>query len=69
MNKVAKAVSSGILILLGWLSLGVGYAVPLGGHPFNTIVFLSGFVFIISGIVTLAIIVTKNRAKEDDFDS
>ena len=68
MNKVPKAILGGILILLGWLSLGIGFAEPLGGHPYNTIVFLSGFIFIIFGIVTLAIKPAKEKSNEDDFD-
>ncbi|KAA5545637.1 hypothetical protein [Adhaeribacter rhizoryzae] len=50
-----KRIALGItLIFLGWLSLGLGYGASLGGHPFNTIVFLLGFVFIISGIIILS---------------
>jgi hypothetical protein len=40
-----------IAVFAGWLMIGVGYATPLGGHPINTIVFLSGFGLSFSGFV------------------
>jgi hypothetical protein len=48
------------LIILGWLSLGLGYGSSLGGPLFNTIVFLSGFPLIILGILVLSSRQTKN---------
>ncbi len=40
-----------IAVFAEWLMIGVGYATLLGGHPINTIVFLSGFGLSFSGFV------------------
>ena len=61
MNSGKRIVFGITLIFLGWLSLGLGYGASLGGHPFNTIVFLSGFVFIILGIIVLSTRRAKKR--------
>jgi putative Mn2+ efflux pump MntP len=61
MKKRSKSVIGIVLIISGWFSAGIGFAEPLGGHPYNTMVFLSGFLLIIIGILTLVLPVKRSN--------
>ena len=43
-----------LLIIAGWLSLGIGFTIKCP-HPFNTSMIFGGFVLIILGIILLAL--------------
>jgi uncharacterized membrane protein len=52
MKKIIGIISGIILIIIGWLSLGIGYTIK---SSYNGIIFYSGFVLIILGIIVLII--------------
>ena len=54
-KRTIKIVCGILLIVAGWLSLGIGFTIK---SSFNSIIFLSGFFLIIIGIVILII---KNK--------
>lgn len=51
------------MLLLGWLSMGIAYSVPLGGQPYNTIVLLSGMFLFLGGIVFFIYIATGRKRR------
>jgi hypothetical protein len=56
-KRTLKIIGGILLIILGWLSLGVGFTIKCP-HPCSTTIFLGGFVLIIIGIIVLVI---KNK--------
>jgi uncharacterized membrane protein len=56
-KKTIKIISGILLIIAGWLSLGIGFTIKCP-HPCNTAIFLGGFFLIIIGILVLVI---KNK--------
>lgn len=60
MKKLYKILLGLALMILGWLSVGIGFAEPLGGHPYNTIVFLLGVVLSAAGF---AVLISPTRKK------
>ena len=54
-KRTIKIVCGILLIVAGWLSLGIGFTIK---SSFNGIIFYSGFLLIIIGIVILTI---KNK--------
>lgn len=58
-KKAIKIISGILLIIAGWLSLGIGFTIKCP-HPCNTSIFLGGFVLIVLGIIVLLI---KNKNK------
>ena len=53
---------SSIFIILGWFMIGYGFTMKTG-HPINTIVFLSGFLLFVFGIVWLVISLNSKPEK------
>ena len=50
-KKTIKIISGILLIIAGWLSLGIGFTIK---SSLNGVIFYSGFILIIAGIVLLA---------------
>ena len=51
-KRILRIISGILLIFLGWLALGIGYTLK---SDLNGLIFYSGFVLIIIGIVILSI--------------
>lgn len=51
-KKILKTISGIVLIISGWLALGIGFTIK---SNYNSIIFYSGFVLIIIGIIVLVI--------------
>jgi len=51
-KRTIKVIGGILLIISGWLALGIGFTIQCA-HPCNTMIFMSGFVCMILGIVLL----------------
>lgn len=52
MKQILGIIAGILSIISGVLALGIGYTIKCP-HPCNTIIFLSGFLFIILGLIIL----------------
>lgn len=52
-KRTLKIIGGILLIISGWLALGIGFTIRCA-HPCNTTIFFSGFVLLILGIILLA---------------
>ena len=56
-KRIIKIISGVMIIISGWLAIGIGFTIK---SSFKGIIFYSGFILIITGILILAI-KKKNR--------
>jgi len=66
-RNILLRISIGVItIVLGWLSLGIGFSIKT---PYNGLIFYSGFAFIIFGILVLTIKKNKKKQTGNNTDS
>ncbi len=56
-KRSIKIISGVLLTVFGWLSLGIGFTIKCP-HPYNTSIYIRGFLMIVLGIIVLVI---KNK--------
>ena len=67
MNKRVKTGISIIMLISGWLMIGIGYTTKMG-HPINTFLFISGIIVCLIGFIWFikSILTTEKLKKKQN---